>query len=142
MFGTPVGTRRDFVLGCPSAFAACTGSWVDDTRWFTPHFSVRVSFDLGRWTACVTEHRTFTPVWPALWLHAHDRCRSSGNKEVQEVWSIYDERLRLLLRALTLVWLRVTLLLLGLSGLLRLRAAWRTPTALPEDSCRKEEYLG
>ena len=39
-------------------------------------------------------HRTFTPVWPALWLYAHDKCRSSVNKEVQEVWAIYDERLR------------------------------------------------
>ena len=45
-------------LTCPSASAACTGRWVDDTRWFKPPFSVGVGFDLGRWTACVTKQKT------------------------------------------------------------------------------------
>ena len=88
------GSDDAYDVSTSLTFAACAESWVDDARWFGPHFSVRVNFGLGRWTACVSVHRTFTPVWPALWLHAHDKCRSSVNKEVQEVWAIYDERLR------------------------------------------------
>ena len=32
------GTWRDFILGNPAAFAACTGCCVDENRWFRPHF--------------------------------------------------------------------------------------------------------
>ena len=39
--------------------------------------------------------RTYSPVWPALWLPALDKSRTSPNKEVQEVWKVYDERLRI-----------------------------------------------
>ena len=88
------GTRRDFVLGNSAAFAACTGCWVDESRWFRPHFSVWASLDVGRWSAHVTKARTFTPVWPALWLPALDKSRTSPNKEVQEVWKAYEERLK------------------------------------------------
>ena len=88
------GTRRDFILGNPAAFAACTGCWVDEARWFRPHFSVKASLDVGRWTAHVTKARTYSPVWPALWLPALDKSKTSPNKEVQEVWKVYDERLK------------------------------------------------
>ena len=64
------GTRRDFILGNPAAFAACTGCWVDEARWFRPHFFVKASLHVGRWTAHVTRARTYSPVWPALWLPA------------------------------------------------------------------------
>ena len=43
------GTRRDFILGSPAAFAACTGCWVDETRWFRPHFAVKATLEIARW---------------------------------------------------------------------------------------------
>ena len=55
-----VGTRRDFILGCPSAFAPCSDCWVDDKRWLKPHFSVRAE-NLGRWSALMNKNRTFSP---------------------------------------------------------------------------------
>ena len=88
------GTRRDFILGNPAAFAACSGCWVDESRWFRPHFSVRASLEVGRWSAHVTKARTFTPVWPALWLPALDKSKTSPNKEDQDVWKVYEERLK------------------------------------------------
>ena len=89
-----VGTRGDFVLGTPSAFAACTGCWIDVERWFKPHFSVRVNLDVGRWSASVVKNKTFTTVWPTFWLPALDKSRSSSNQEVQAVWAVFEERLK------------------------------------------------
>ena len=34
-----------------------------------------------------------TPLWPASWLPAVDKSRSSKSVEVQRVWEFYDERL-------------------------------------------------
>ena len=34
------------------------------------------------------------PFWPASWLPAVDKSRSSKSVEVQRVWEVYDERLR------------------------------------------------
>ena len=90
------GTRRDFILGNLAAFAACTGCWVDESRWFKPHFPVKASLDVGRWSARVTKAKTYTPVWPALWLPALDKSKTSPNKEVQEVWKVNDERLKVI----------------------------------------------
>ena len=89
-----VGTRRDFILGNPAAFAACTGCWVDECRWSKPHFSIRTVLDTGRWTSYVTKATTFTPIWPVLWLPALDKSKTSRNKEVQQVWLVYEERLK------------------------------------------------
>ena len=89
------GTRRDFIFGNPAAFAACTGCWVDGSRWFKPHFSVKACLEVGSWSAHVTKARTYTPVWPALWLPALDKSKTSPNKEVQVVWKVFEERLKL-----------------------------------------------
>ena len=42
----------------------------------------------------MTKARTFTPIWPALWLPALDKSVTSPNKEVQLVWSVYEDRLK------------------------------------------------
>ena len=89
-----VGTRRDLILGNPAAIAACTGCWVDECRWFGPHFSFKAVLDTGRWTSYVTKAKTFTRIWPALWLPALDKSKTSSNKEVQQVWLVYEERLK------------------------------------------------
>ena len=44
------GSRRDFLVGCPSALAASHACYVID-RWFTPHFSVLARFRIGAWMA-------------------------------------------------------------------------------------------
>ena len=56
------GNPEDFILGNPAAFAACTDCWEDESRWFRPHFSVRATLEVGRWSAHVTKARTYTPV--------------------------------------------------------------------------------
>ena len=59
----------------------------------SPHFAVRSWFDACRWTARVTQPFRYTPVWPACWIQAVDRSRSSRSAEVRKVWEVYDERL-------------------------------------------------
>ena len=39
-----------------------------------------------------------TPLWPASWVPAIDKSRSSKSVEVQRVWEIYDERLQFMSR--------------------------------------------
>ena len=36
----------------------------------------------------------FSPLWPASWLPAVDKSRSSKSVEVRRVWEIYDDRLQ------------------------------------------------
>ena len=55
----------------------------------------RICARLRGGTAHVTKARTYTPVWPALWLPALDKSKTSPNKEVQVVWKVYEERLKL-----------------------------------------------
>ena len=53
--GSSIGSRRDFMVGCPRAAAAAVSGcevWVD--RWVVLHFAVRTSFDYSRWLASVS----------------------------------------------------------------------------------------
>ena len=45
-----VGSRTDFIVGCPNALAASTACFVTD-GWFTLHFSVFASFSIDGWSA-------------------------------------------------------------------------------------------
>ena len=47
-----------------------------------------------RWTCSVTQVVQRTPLWPASWLPAIDKSRSSKSVEVRRVWEVYDERLQ------------------------------------------------
>ena len=89
------GNRRDFQIGCPLCAAAVLSCEVLGDRWLQPHFAVRTWFGASRWTARVTQPFRYTPVWPACWVHAVDRSRSSRSAEVRRVWEVYDERLSL-----------------------------------------------
>ena len=87
------GNRRDFQIGCPLCAAAVLSCGVSRDRWLQPHFAVQTWFDACRWTARVTQPFRFTPIWPACWISAVDRSRSSRFAEVRRVWEVYDERL-------------------------------------------------
>ena len=84
------GTRRDFLLGCPLAAAALGGCWVDGCRWIQPHFSVCASFLASRWSAKVVQ---FSPLWPAFWVSAVDKIKTSRSAEGRDIWEIYDKSL-------------------------------------------------
>ena len=92
------GRRRDFILGCPLAAAAFLFCKVQPDRWIAPHLAVRALFDCGRWEYWVTQLVQCTPLWPASWLPAVDKGRSSKSAEVQRVWEVYDERLQFMSR--------------------------------------------
>ena len=55
-------------------------------------------FDCCRWSCRVTQPVQRTPLWPASWLPALDKGRSSKSVEVQRVWEVYDERLQFMSR--------------------------------------------
>ena len=93
-WASPGGTRRDFILGCPLATAALENCWVDCSRWIQPHFSVCATFQVCRWSARVTKPGRATPLWPASWVSAVDRSRSSKSVEVSKIWDIYDHILQ------------------------------------------------
>ena len=93
-WGSVGGTRRDFVVGCPLLVAAVLDCAVQADRWIAPHLAVRALFDYERWSCSVTQPVRFSPLWPALWLPAVDKGRSSKSAEVQRVWEIYDDRLQ------------------------------------------------
>ena len=84
------GSRRDFFVGCPGAFAASQACYVTD-RWFTPHFSVLARFHIGAWMADVACPVACQPLWPACWLDTPDRSSSSSSRIVQDVWDIYRD---------------------------------------------------
>ena len=82
------------MVGCPLAVAAVLSCKVQADRWIAPHFTVRTFFDCCRWTSRVTQPIVRTPLWPASWLPAIDKGRSSKSVDVQGVWEVYDERLQ------------------------------------------------
>ena len=84
-----VGSRRDFIVGCPNASTAC---FVTD-RWFTPHFSVLASFCIRRWTADVACPEVCQPIWPACWIDTPDRSSTSAARSVQDAWDIFRDEL-------------------------------------------------
>ena len=105
--------RRDIMVGCPLATAAVSSCRVDPGRWIAPHVAVRAHFDCVRWTCQVTLHlavmecfdchrwicRVTQPIqrthlWPAAWLSAVDKSRSSESAELQRVWEVYGDRLQ------------------------------------------------
>ena len=90
--------RRDFMVGCPLAVAAVLSCKVQADRWIAPHLAVRTLFDCCRWTCQVTQPVQRTLLWPASWLPAIDKSRSSKSVEVQRVWGVYDERLQFMSR--------------------------------------------
>ena len=92
--GAP-GTRRDFLLVCPSALAAGTGCLVLEDRWFRPHFSVSAQFGVGAWSAEVQVARAVSPLASPCWIDYPDRSRHSLSKSVQGAWQIYFDVLRL-----------------------------------------------
>ena len=81
-------------MDCPLTVAAVSSCKVLDDRWVAPHLAVRTLFDCRRWTCSVTQVVQRTPLWPASWLPAVDKSRSSKSVEVQRVWEVYDKRLQ------------------------------------------------
>ena len=118
------GHRRDFMVGCPLTVAAVSSCKVLGDRWIAPHLAVRTLFDYSRWTCSVTQVVRYSPLWPASWLPAVDKSRSSKSVEVQRVWEVYDERLRFMscqdALLLMLPLLLVMFLRLGMFGLVLL----------------------
>ena len=72
-WGSPVGRRRDFMVGCPLAVAAVHSCRVQPDRWAAPHLAVRTLFDCCRWSCRVTQPVQRTSLWPASWLPAVDK---------------------------------------------------------------------
>ena len=93
-----IGSRRDFMVGCPRVAAAVSGCEVLVDRWVVPHFAVRTCFDYSRWLARVSLPVQRSPLWPASWLPVLDKSRGSKAAEVQRVWDIYDDRLQFMSR--------------------------------------------
>ena len=83
-WGSTLGSRRDFMVGCPRA-AAVSGFEVMRDRWVVPHFVVRTCFDYSRWLAKVSLPVQRTPLWRPLGF----RFRGSKAAEAQRVWDIY-----------------------------------------------------
>ena len=89
------GTRRDFILGCPHAISALRWCSVLQERWIFPHYAVRASFSVGRWSAKACLPVRFSVLWPAAWVSCADKSRSSKSVEVRRIWEVYDESLSL-----------------------------------------------
>ena len=96
--GSTLGSRRDFMVGCPCVAAAVSGCEVMRDRWVVPHFAVRTCFDYFRWLARVSLPVQRTPLWPASWLPVLDKSRGSKGAEVQRVWDVYDDRFQFMSR--------------------------------------------
>ena len=94
------GHRGDFMVGCPLAAAAAVLSCRSQPdRWIAPHLAVGTLFDCCRWASRVTQPVSRTPpLWPASWLPAVDKGRSSKSVDVRRVWEVYDERLQFMSR--------------------------------------------
>ena len=112
------------VLSC----SVCSG------RWLQPHFAVRASFDCHRWFCRVTQPFRCTPLWPAAWLLAVDKGRSSKSVEVQRVWenvmTVYGSWLRLMMLDLLGLLMREMFRQPWLFGRLLLSPPWLMLTAL------------
>ena len=85
-------------MDCPLTATAVHSCMVEHGRWLQPHLAVSAYFDCQRWTGRVTQPIERTPLWPASWLPAVDKSRSSKSVEVQRVWEVYDERLQFMSR--------------------------------------------
>ena len=72
---------------CAAAVLSCE---VIGDGWIQPHLAVRTWFVADRWTACVTQPRRFTPLWPASWVSSVDRSRFSKSAEVPRIWDVYE----------------------------------------------------
>ena len=92
-FGSGGGSRRGFILGCPLAVSASRWCSVLQDRWILPHYAVRASFSMGRWSARVCLPARFSVLWPASWVACSDKSRSSRSVEVRRIWEVYDESL-------------------------------------------------
>ena len=82
VFGSNCGPRRDVFLGCLLSSAALGWCRVLDDRWLPPHHSVRASFRVGGWSARFCQPVRYSVVWPAAWVSAIDKARSSKSAEV------------------------------------------------------------
>ena len=60
-----------------------------------PHYAVRASFSMGRWSAKACLPVRFSVLWPAAWVPYADKSRSSKSVEVRRIWDVYDESLSL-----------------------------------------------
>ena len=94
-FGSCGGSRRDFILGCPLSVSALKWCSVLQDRWILPHYAVRASFSLGRWSAWVCLPTGFSLLWPAAWVACSDKSRRSRSVEVRHIFEVYDESLSL-----------------------------------------------
>ena len=92
-FGSCGGSRRDFVLGYPLGAAALEWCTVLLDRWVLPHYAVRASFSLGRWSARACLPVRFSVLWPAAWVACSDGSRGSKSVGVRRIWEVYDESL-------------------------------------------------
>ena len=94
-FGSCGGSRRDFILGCPLAVSALRWCSVLQDRWILPHYAVRASFSMGRWSARACLPVRFSLLWPAAWVAYTHKSRSSKSVEVRRIWGVYNESLSL-----------------------------------------------
>ena len=92
-FGSGGGSRRDFILGCSHAVSALRWCSVLQERWILPHYAVRASFSVGRWSAKVCLPVRSSVLWPAAWVSCVDKSRGSKSLEVRRIWEVYDESL-------------------------------------------------
>ena len=60
-----------------------------------PHYAVRASLSMGRWSARACLPVRFSVLWPATWVAYSDKSRSSKSVEVRRIWDAYDESLSL-----------------------------------------------
>ena len=92
-FGSGCGSLRDFILGCSHAISALRWCSVLQERWILPHYAVRASFSVGRWSAEVCLPVRSSVLWPAAWVSCVDKSRGSKSVEVRRIWEVYDESL-------------------------------------------------
>ena len=93
-WGSTIGSRRDFMVGCPRVAAAVSGCEVMRDRWVVPRFAVRTCFDYSRWLARVSLPDQRSPLWLASWLPVPEKSRWSKAAELQRVWDVFDDRLQ------------------------------------------------
>ena len=91
---TSDGTRRDFLRDCSLALTSVVNCWIDQERWFKPHFSVRASLLVARWGVWVTQVVTCTPIWPAYQVKTKDRSKHSSSQDVINIWDFFDSELQ------------------------------------------------
>ena len=112
-----VGDLGEIFHGSPLAVSALKWCSVHQDCWILPHYAVRASFSIGRWSARVCLPTRFSLLWPAAWVACSDKSRSSKSVEVRRIWEVYDESLSFIPPAFgevfVLLLLLVMFLLLG-----------------------------